>query len=238
MMMRKLKHLGLFISIITMSSCYKDLIIDTSSRGDFNVLFEYLENDYAYRENHSFTMQELKQKYLPQIEKLNTQKALANVFVEIENELKDPHFYFGSSVYELADIPVYARDSLETIKPIMNAINIVNDTRYYTYGTVSSDPKIGYLHIKAFNTDIGGTNSLEIETGVRDIDNIIQELISDGVASMIVDIRSTAGGSNYVPRYIAQRFIDKSATYMIEYFPHKKLFKKKGMERSAQRNWF
>ncbi len=44
---------------------------------------------------------------------------------------------------------------------------------------------------------------------------------------MIVDMRSGAGGTNYVPRYIAQRFIDKTATYMIEYYPDGNSFIKK-----------
>ncbi len=227
--MRNIKYNILLLVSIILFSCDKDLIVDTSAKADFDLFFEYLENDYAYRDYHPFTMEELKQKYLPQIESSNSQATLANIVLNIElNELKDPHVRMNS--YEPSSLTTVTVDSplgLETITPYFNEITINKQTNYYTLGVVTSNTNIGYLYVRAFNSDIGGTNSLKIEEGVKEIDAILQELINTGVTSMIVDMRSGAGGTNYVPRYIAQRFIDKSAIYMNEYYPEGTTFIKK-----------
>ncbi len=226
--MKILKYFGLFLLATAISSCDKDLMVDTSPKGDFELFFEYLENDYSYRDAYPFTMQNLKQKYLPQIEASNTQATLATVLVSIQNELKDPHLYFNEDyIYNLSNVPKYTLDYLERITPIFAEVTVIRNTPYYTYGTITSNPNIGYIYIRAFNDDIGGTNSLGIEDGVKEIDEIIQELNSKGITSMIVDMRSGAGGSNYVPRYIAQRFIDKTSIYMTEYYPEGNSFIKK-----------
>ncbi len=226
--MTNLRTLFILLILIVFFSCDKELTVDTSPKGDFNLFFEYLENDYAYRDAYSFTMQDLKQKYLPQIEDSNTQTTLATVLVSIENELKDPHVYFNEQdIYNRSSVPQYTIDSLERITPLFNEVTIIGNSPYYTYGTITSNPNIGYIYIRAFNSDVGGTNSLKIEQEVKEIDNMIQELITKGITSMIVDIRSGAGGSNYVPRYIAQRFVDKNAVYVIEYYPEGTSFIKK-----------
>lgn len=226
--MKNVKTLYILLQIIIFSSCDKELMVDTSAKADFDLFFEYLENDYAYRDAYPFSMEHLKQKYLQQIEASNTHITLATVLVNIENELKDPHLYFNEDdIYNLSNVPKYTFDSLEEKIPLFNEVTIDEDTPYYTYGTISLNPNIGYIYIRAFNDGIGGTDSLDIEDGVQEIDNIIQELNNKGITSMIVDMRSSAGGSNYVPRYIAQRFIDKTATYMTEYYPEGKSFIKK-----------
>lgn len=226
--MKIMRVFGILLLTVIFFSCDKDLMVDPSPVGDFELFFEYLENDYSYRDAYPFTMEELKHKYLPQIEASNTQITLATVLVSIENELKDPHLYFNeNNIYNLSNVPEYTFDFLEEIIPIFAEVTISRNTLYYTYGTITSNPNIGYIYIRAFNDGIGGTNSLGIEDGVKEIDNIIQELNNKGITSMIVDMRSGAGGSNYVPRYIAQRFIDKTATYMIEYYPEGKSFIKK-----------
>jgi len=208
--------------MIAFSSCDKELMVDTSPKADFDLFFEYLENDYSYRDYHSLTMNELRQKYLPQIEASNTENTLATILLNIQyNDLIDPHFYMNSQETYNVSSPITTNTplDLEEITPLFNEVTISHNSDYYTSGIITSKPTIGYLYIKAFNSDIGGTNSLGIEDGVKKIDNILQNLIDDGVTSMIVDMRSEAGGTSYVPRYIAQRFIDKTTPYMIEHYP-------------------
>ena len=226
-----MRFFGLLLLNIILFCCDKDLIVDRSPTADFELFFEYLENDYAYRDAYPFTMEELKQKYSQTVEASNTQITLATVLVSIQNELKDPHLYFNENgIYNLSNVSKYTFDFLEKTKPLFSEVTISRNTPYYTYGTITSNPKIGYIYIRAFNDDIGGTNSLGIEDGVQEIDNIVQELNNKGITSMIIDIRSGAGGSNYVPRYIAQRFSNKKGIYMIEYYPEGKSFIKKKWE--------
>jgi hypothetical protein len=225
---------------VILFSCDKDLTIDTSAKADFNLFFEYLKHDYAYRNYHNFTMEELRLKYLPQIEQSNTQKTLANILLNIGiNELKDPHVGMNSNEpYTLTSVTEINPADLERILPLFNEITIKKSSPYYTSGIVTTTPTIGYLYIRAYNSDIGGTNSLGIEPGVKEIDNILQELIDEGVTSMVVDVRSRAGGTNYVPRFIAQRFIDKTTTYMIEYYPEGESFIKKEWKVSPEGTGF
>ena len=94
-----MKNISYYILFsITLFSCDKDLIVDTSAKADFDLFFEYLENDYAYRDYHPFTMAELKQKYIAQMEASNSQSTLANIILNsIINDLKDPHVSMKSS---------------------------------------------------------------------------------------------------------------------------------------------
>lgn len=226
--MKKLT-LFLFSTCLAFSACKKDLAIDDSAEGDYKLFFEYLKNDYAYRDFHPFTMEELEQEYLPQIQSQNTQENLANTLLHIvNNELKDPHVFFSSSEpYNLGNSVVIDPPDLERKTPLFNEITITQSSHFYTSGYVTTNPDIGYVYINAFNSDVGGTSSLGVAEGVKEINTIIEGLKNLGVTSMIVDMRSYAGGTNYVPRYIAQRFADKEAVYMNEYFPVGDQFEKK-----------
>jgi len=226
--MKIMKYLGILLLTIILISCDRDFTVETSPTSDFNLFFKYLKNDYAYRDAYSFTMEELRQKYLPEIKASDTQKTLATLLISIINELKDPHLYFDDdSVYRLSQVTEYKYDNLEKIIPVFSEINIIRNTSYYVYGTIKSKPNVGYIYIRAFNDNIGGTDSLGIKDGVKKINDIIKELNNKEVTKMIIDIRSDAGGSNYVPRYIAQRFIDKTAIYMIEQYPEGSSFIRK-----------
>lgn len=228
-MIKRIYYILLLLSV-TLFSCDKDLMIDTSSKADFDLFFEYLENDYAYRDYHPFTMEELKQKYLSQIENSPTKSTLANILLNIElNELKDPHVGMNSyEPYNLTTVTIDTPLDLETKIPVVfKSVDIRRYNDFYISGLVKSNPQIGYLYIEAFNSDIGGTSAFSVEDGIKEIDTYIQDLKNQGITSMIVDIRSGAGGTNYIPRYIAQRFINKTAIYMNEYYPEGTGFIKK-----------
>ena len=221
----------LFLLLIFLS-CNKGFDTDTSPKADFELFFEYLKKDYAYRDYHPFTMEELRQKYVSQIERSNTKNTLATILLEIqENELKDPHVsILSDEPYDISSVPQVIGSDREKIAPTFAEITVDTATDFYTSGVVTAHPHIGYLYIRAFNYDIGGSNSFAIEDGIKEIDTILQSLIAKEVTAMIVDMRSGAGGSNYVPRYIAQRFIDKTVTYMVEEYPVGDSFERKEWE--------
>ncbi len=224
--MKRVKYnIILLLSIISFS-CDKDLMVDTSAKADFDLFFEYLENDYAYRDYHSFTMAELKQMYVSQIENSNDQVTLATILLNIQrNELNDPHVYLNSSEpYNLVSVPTVNPLDLDMMNPLFHEITVKKSSNFYLSGTITSTPTIGYLYIRAFNSDFGGTSSLGVQNGIKEIDNILQDLLDNDITSMIVDMRSFAGGTSYIPRYIAQRFIDKTTPYMIEHYPEGSAF--------------
>lgn len=221
----------LVLLVCGLGACDKDLALDTSVEGDYNLFFEYLKNDYAYRDYHAFTMEDLRLKYLDDIQANPTYQNLARVLLEIQlNELQDPHVFSFSDLYQYANVSVNTPLNLDVRQPLFHEIDVIKQDNFYTYGTVRTNSTIGYIYINAFNSNVGGTNSLGVEDGVSVINTIIEELNNKGVQSMIVDIRSYAGGSNYIPRYIAQRFIDQQAVYMNEYYPSGTTFLKKEWE--------
>jgi hypothetical protein len=224
-----MKFYKILLLTVLLFSCDNDLIVNVSPEGDYDLFFEYLKNDYAYRDFHPFTMEELKLKYLPLIKKTPTNQMLATILLNIEvNELKDTHVSIELPYpYSLINVEHFSNKSLDESIPLFYEINIIKHTPYYSYGIIKTNSKIGYLYVRSFNSEIGGTNSLEIESGVKEIDNIIKQLDSFGITSMIVDIRSGAGGTNYIPKYIAQRFVNKTSTYMVEEYPEGKSFKRK-----------
>ena len=212
----------LIVSFLFLVSCNDDFKVDTSPKGDFELLFRYLKHDYAYRNYHEFTMEDLRQKYLTQIKNNPTQEILADIFLNIIlNELKDPHVYFINTpeVEQLSDVKEENPPDLDESVPFFEEINEFNSDHFYTYGTVKANPKIGYIYINNFNFETGGTASLGIEPGVKAIKDIVRSFNSQNIESMIIDIRSSAGGSSFVPRFIAQHFIDKKALYMVEKYP-------------------
>ncbi len=234
--MKTIKLFCIVLLVSSFSSCNKDLAVDTSARADFDLFFEYLAQDYAYRDYHDFTINELREQYLPEIEASSTQTTLANImFNVINNDLKDPHNGINSDEpLQLITASIENPLEVEESAPDFFKVDILGFSDFYSWGLIKNNSNIGYIYVRAFNLAIGGSSSLGIEDGVIKINTIIKDLNSRGVTSMIVDIRSEAGGSNYVPRYIAQRFADKTSVYMNEYYPVGDGFKRKEWSTSPQ----
>ncbi|BDS10513.1 S41 family peptidase [Aureispira anguillae] len=233
--MRKILCIFGLSSLVLFSACDKDFVVDHSVEADYNLFFEYLKKDYAYRDFHPFTMEELRLKYLGEITAKPTQENLAKILLEVQlNELKDPHVYPLEQLDKQVYVAVKTPLNLEIKRPLFQEIDIIKQGHFYTYGTVKTHNDIGYIYINSFNSNVGGTSSLGVEEGVLAINTIVQELQKKGVKSLIVDMRSYAGGTNYVPRYIAQRFLNKKSIYMNEYYPNGSTFIKKEWEVEPQ----
>lgn len=197
--------------------------VDNSAEGNYLLLFEYLSLDYAYKNEHDFTMEELKNRYIDELRSNPTEKKLAEIVVEIEKDLADPHFQAPDSVYELADRDALDYSLLKSESERDNAIplykdeiGLISENNYFAYGTVKSSPTIGYVYIKNLSESDGGIDRLGGSSWREEIEEILAELNGKGVETMIVDIRSRAGGSSSNPRYIANRFVNASSVYMIE----------------------
>lgn len=218
-------------SSVILLSC-EGLTLETSPEADFELMFEYLKKDYAYRDAHSFTMDELRDKYIDRITNNPSQETLAEIFLNIErNELKDPHVYFKDDTLLLLDALANVAEtdpvSLDETVPLFNEVTLFSDENFYAHGALKSEPSIGYLYIRNYNESVGGTSSLGIAEGVNRIEDIINDFNNIGFTSLIIDIRSSAGGSAYIPRLLAEYFANFSGTYMIEEYPTEDGFERK-----------
>lgn len=194
--------------------------VDNSPIGNYHLLFEYLGNDYAYKDAHAFTMEELKEEFLKPLEASPTTESLATAIVGIENRLMDPHFSPPDEMYSHTTLlaPDYSTggDDFSPEDGGFEGISILKNGEFFAYGRVASNPEIGYVHIKRLSDEFGGSGRLAGNPWRTEIESILKELNGLGVTSMVVDIRSSAGGSNSNARYIANRFANTRNAYMIE----------------------
>lgn len=220
--MKSLKYL-FFLLFLLFLECSKQPTESESIISDYKLVFDYLKSDYGYRDElfKGQSLDAIYKKYLPRIEKTPTKIELAKILLTIEHqELQDPHVYFSGTekprnLVEEFEVKSYVKEGADLFYPKLEAINIIKKDDFYTYGTVKTNPEIGYLYIRSFNRKTGGDSALGIPKGIDAVENYLKDLKDKGVKKMIVDIRSGAGGSSYVPLWIAKRFANKKAVYMI-----------------------
>lgn len=209
-----------FISLVL--ACDSPLAkVKNTPEENYDLFFEYMKKDYAYEDEHSFSIDFLYEKYLDQIKNTPTDEMLAQIITDVEAELLDPHFYPSQAIYDLStnqrpdygiQKPLSIRDH---IAPVFNEVELLNEGEFFTYGTIKTDASIGYVYIHRLNAGLGGTN-FGVNDWKQEIETIIEELLAKSVTRMIVDIRSSAGGSNFNAAYIANRFANNSKPYLIE----------------------
>ncbi|MEL7121795.1 MAG: S41 family peptidase [Bacteroidota bacterium] len=189
---------------------------------NYNLLFDYLSTDYAYRDDAAISIDELYDEYIQRIIQNPSEQTFANVLLDIEQDLSDPHFQPPAEAYQLTgrnqiDYSLLRLESERDAKGIYPIeVDFIGDGIYFAYGIVISNPKIGYLRINNLSSSIGGTGRLQGNPWREQIEDILRRLKNRGVNRMIIDVRSSAGGSNYNGLYIANRFINKEAVYMLE----------------------
>lgn len=218
-----MKKLCLLLFIISFYSCeriFNDGI--NTPLDNFDLFFEYLKSDYAYRDAFPFSVDELKAKYQDQMEANPSESQLAFTIVKVEQDLLDPHFQPSSEIYSNTNqnsvnyFSLRPEEERDFRPPILLEIEQLGVSAFFYWGVLKEDPTIGYIYVTALVGAIGGTGRLTNNPDREQINPILEELNRLGVTRMIVDIRSGAGGSSYNGQYIANRFADKTATYLIE----------------------
>lgn len=191
---------------------------------NFNLLFDYLNEDYAYRDEHAFSMEELKARYRPELVANPTEQTLADIVVKIENDLLDPHIFIPFQAYDLSwiDRPDYFNtkpvEQTDFKASFLLEIDVTGTSDFFTYGVVKDEPQIGYIRIERLSNGIGGQARFNDNDWRDEIEDILKILNQRSVENMIVDMRTGAGGSNYNPQYIANRFANRATNYMVESF--------------------
>jgi hypothetical protein len=198
--------------------------VEDTPMNNFNLLFEYLNHDYSYKDEHAFTMDELKARYLNEMQSNPTEEQFAEIFIKIEHDLSDPHFQSPYNAYTLLKEQAIFSTSTDEASEVDNIvpefkgaeINMINNNGNLPYGIVKKDPTIGYIYVEGLIIVLGGSERLKGNKWKAGIELIIKDLKDKGVTRMIVDVRSGAGGSNYNALYIANRFANTTSPYMIE----------------------
>ncbi len=219
----------------SLSAC--SLLINLSYHSEpkvFDLYFEDFKSIYAYPREYTGKSEdcspdELYKRYRPRVYKDMGDVALARILYLIQVECKDPHLgsYFPSDID-------YAAQALLTEEQLLVLDNLVGypspfpdiyldfsmeqRKENFRYGLIKNEfspIKIGYIRVAHLIKELGGIVRLE---GNRDwlsgIEDIIKHLNALEVESIIVDVRTAAGGSIDNGRYIAARFANTEGPYI------------------------
>ncbi|MGB3588386.1 MAG: S41 family peptidase [Tunicatimonas sp.] len=176
---------------------------------NFDVFWQTFDQNYSYFSLKGVDWDSVYQVYRPQIDDNTTDDELFDILVEIGELLRDGHYvitngaeyyysYYGSS---LNKIPLQFQPAAFYLENERSAGN------YISYATVK-DTQLGYLRIASF----GGEDD---EYAV--IDQALQNLSS--TTGLILDVRTTGGGSTELAETIAGRFADQ--TYLYRHYKYR-----------------
>lgn len=191
-----------FISLIIcllLTSCHDIEQYDNTASGNFEQLWQLVDEHYCFFEEKGIDWQAIHDKYAPGAAQAKSTNELFFICAKMLDELQDGHVNLSSSMatsyykgwwadypqnyYERTVLENYLHFDYKQIGPV-------------TYGRVA--PNVGYMRIASFSSGLGQSN----------LDAIFNEfLLCDG---LIIDVRDNGGGmltniENYVSRFIDER---------------------------------
>lgn len=169
---------------LLMSSCFSEDKFDNSRKGNFNALWQILDERYCFFEYKDVDWDEVYTRYSSRIEEQMSREALFGVMKEMLDELKDGHVNlvtpFDQSRYWkwFEDYPKnFDVDIIENDNYLGTDYKIASGLKY----KVLMD-NVGYVYYSSFSSGVGEGNLHEV---------IANMLSCDGI---IIDIRNNGGG--------------------------------------------
>ena len=199
----------------------------------FELLYEDMKRFYAYDDEIKLfdgtkTLDGVYQKFQKRLSKKKlTQMEFAFFLKDFQNRIADPHFYFnfGQSIEdELIKSYKNPYTALQEKKPKTIVWGNLYSAKYidylkkdnnsaYFYGMIknkySAGKKIGHIIVNHVVQQLAGSSRLGgNRKWLLEIETILKELKKNSVESIIIDIRTYAGGSQDNGRFIASRFVN------------------------------
>ncbi len=205
-----------------------------NEESNFEIFFEDLRSTYAYAREYTknqedCSLDELYNEHKKNVSNGMGELAFAAVLLSIERTCNDIHFWISNFSYETR---LQATATLGEVPPAdpNPDLNFFSNSGYvrdknltnmdgFSYGifesNVVSSLKIGFIRVNDIIITLQGASRLE---GNRwwlvKIEDIIKKMKDENVASIIVDIRTSAGGSMDNGRFIAARFMNTTGSYI------------------------
>jgi len=148
-----------------------------------------------------------------------------NVFLDLVQLLGDQHFRILTlernmqDPFKDGDFATYFQNEAKKEWPVKL---YADDFKKFTYGIVKTSRNtkhtIGYIYVKELTKKDQSVmegaidNWIYLDKELKNIDVIVEKLRREQIDRIIFDLRTTAGGSLYIPLYIAGRFVTQSAT--------------------------
>jgi len=211
--MKSIRNLGLIGMVGLVLGCQDTLLgpePPNTPGSNFDVFWQGFDQHYSYFPLKGVNWDSVYQVYRPQINDNTTDDELFNILVEIGRVLQDGHYFITNDAdYFFSYYGNSPKDSIP-VQPFPAFSYLENEQsagEYISYATVR-DTQLGYLHISTFE-------------GAPDeyltIDQAIQYLST--TTGLILDVRTTRGGSTGLAETIAGYFADQ--TYLYRYFKYR-----------------
>lgn len=204
---RTLVPLGLFLTLFLFSSCIKEEEYDDNARGNFEALWNIMDQHYCFFTEKNIDWNAIHAKYSPQVDAGMSSSQLFEVLAKMLSELKDGHV----NLYSSFDVgrnwswhENYPSNFSDTIyhKYIGTDYKIAGPLRYRVL-----DDNIGYLRCASFESAIGSGN----------LDHVLSDFAPCN--GLIIDIRDNGGGLLTDAETFAARFTNEEI--LVGYMQHK-----------------
>lgn len=204
---RTLVPLGLFLALFLFSSCIKEEEYDDNPRGNFEALWNIMDQHYCFFTEKNIDWNAIHAKYAPQVNQGMTSSQLFEVLANMLSELKDGHvnlyssFDVGRNWSWHENYPSNFSDTLYN-KYIGTDYKIAGILRYRVL-----DDNIGYIRCASFEGAIGSGN----------LDDVLSDFAPCN--GLIIDIRDNGGGLLTDAETFAARFTNEEI--LVGYMQHK-----------------
>ena len=207
--MKSLSHI--LFSVVTLvfllTSCHNVEQYDNNPRGNFEALWEIMDEHYCFFQYKDVDWNEVKERYSKKIGDKMTEEELFIVCSDMLKELKDGHTNLSSS-FDVSRYWIWEQYPINYDDRLIKEYYLNFDYKYASGITYRILPNnFGYMHYASFSSTIGKGN----------LDNILAYLSnSDG---LIIDVRDNGGGILLNAETLISRFIDEKI--LAGYISHK-----------------
>ena len=218
--------------MVVLTGCNFGVDYSSTPQDVYRIVMKLYRQNYAYIHEAPRTHKELFDEYWPRVQNLKATKdgwrELAQILQDFMDLIEDGHIDLKHD-FEVSHIPgegdistkIRPRSSEEqapTAESLESKVNIHGNSFAYIHGQIKDKGEIGYILVKELNKNTSAFGRVNDDRQwLKKIDSIINDLKSRGVKKMILDIRSSAGGSQTNAEYIIARFIKKTSPYMVSY---------------------
>lgn len=198
-----------FILSILFSSCFSEDDFDNSKKGNFDALWQILDERYCFFAAKDVDWDEVYARYAPRVSEKMSNEALFQLMDEMLKELKDGHVNL-SSAFNVARYTDWYDDY-----PRNFYIDLIEHDNY-----LGRDYKIASgLKYKVFKDNIGYVyyNSFSAGVGSGNLNEVLKYLLT--CEGIIIDVRNNGGGMLTNSEKLASPFMKEKT--LVGYMQHK-----------------
>ena len=207
----------ILMAIIIFPACHVFLGSDpgTEPKEIFEAIWSDFNKTYALLDHKKIDWHEVYKTYSPQITATMTDQQLFDKCADMLKVLNDAHVSLMSSFaysnsggrFDTSNMEPF---NLNAVKKYLNNGGAVAGDEMFLYGTFSSRPNIGYIHIAGF---AGGEVGMALsQDWVKSINGIIKSL--ENTEALVLDVRGNRGGLISNVDYISSRFAAAEKEYV------------------------